>query len=271
MVCEIGVSMKRYIEKLRRATWSYKQPLTQMPLVLGAPVSDLFIWRNSDEWETFFELTDLPALFAGSDNPGCTVTLIFFDARGRSFKEKIVEIQPLCRQTIPLSEIIGSAHGSAGTFSVFHTHTPQALKALGSNLTERGYVSYRYRGAPLRAYVHGNLDAIARLPDKSLQLLGGQSIMCREYSLQYAFMPLSSYELSIVNPTPKIQRIVCRTLSTNGKQIDAQIADLLPRGSHLFSVSPEHTQQRIVMSSHLIMARPLVFRIQNQTMDVFHG
>lgn len=263
--------MKNFVAKLRRATWSYKQPLTHMPLVLGTPVSDLFIWRNSEEWETFFELTDLPALFAGPDNPGRNVTLIFFDTAGRSFKETIIEIQPVRRQTLSLSEIIGSAHGSVGTFSVFHTHTPQALRALGSNLTERGYVSYRYRGSPLRAYVHGNLDAIARLSDKSLQLLGGQSIMRREYNLQHALASLSSYELCIVNPTSKRQRIVCRTLSTNGKQIDAQIADLLPRGSHLFSVSPKHSQQRVVMRSHLIMARPLVFRIENQTMDIFHG
>lgn len=263
--------MKHYIEKLCRATWSYKQPLTRMPFVLGAPVSDLFVWRNSDEWETFFELIDLPALFAGPDNPGRTVSLIFFDAGGRSFKEKIVEIQPGCRQTLSLSEIIGSAHGSVGTFSVFHAHTPQALRALGSNLTERGYVSYRYRGAPLRAYVHGNLDAIARLSDKSLQLLGGQSIMRREYNLQHALRPLSSYELSIVNPTPKRQRIVCRTLSINGKQIDYQIANLLPRGTHLFSVAPVQANQRVVISSHLIMARPLVFQIQDQRMDIFHG
>jgi len=263
--------MKNFIAKLRRATWSYKQPLTLMPLVLGTPVSDLFIWRNSEEWETFFELTDLPALFAGPDNPGCTVTLIFFDTAGRSFKEKIVEIQPVRRQTLSLSEIIGSTHGSVGTFSVFHTHTPQALKALGSNLTERGYASYRYRSAPLRAYVHGNLDAIARLPDKNLQLLGGQSIMRREYNLQHTLAPLRSYELSIVNPTPKRQRIVCQALSTNGKQIDAQIADLLPGGSHLFSVVPAQVNQRVVISSHLIMARPLVFQIQDQRMDVFHG
>jgi hypothetical protein len=263
--------MKHYIEKLRRATWSYKQPLTHMPLVLGAPISDLFVWRNSDEWETFFELTDLPALFAGPNNPGRTVTLIFFDTAGRSFEEKIVEIQPVCRQTISLSEIIGSAHGSVGTFSVFHTHTPQALRALGSNLTERGYSSYRYRGAPLRSYVHGNLDAIARLPDNNLQLLGGQSIMRREYNLQHALALLSSYELCILNPTPKRQKIVCRTLSINGKQINAQIADLLPGGVHLFSVAPTEANQRVVISGHLIMARPLVFQIQDQRMDVFHG
>lgn len=263
--------MKRHIERLRRATWSYKQPLTCLPLDAGAPVSDLFVWRNSGEWETFFELTDLPALFGASNDAGRSATLVFFDAAGQAFLEKTVEIPPGRRYTLALSEIVGNDHGPAGTFSVFHTHTPPGLKALGSYLAERGYVSYRYRAAPLRAYVHGNLDAIARLPDQSLQLLGGQSVRRREYSLQHALLAPGSYELGIVNPTRKKQRIVCRTLSASGKLLGSQAMTLAPRGCHLFRVAPEHEQQRIVMSSRLIMARPLVFRIQNQTVDVFHG
>lgn len=263
--------MKRHIERVRRATWSYMQPLTHLPAVAGAPVSDLFVWRNSEEWETFFELTDLPALFAGADSAGGHVTVVLFDAAGQTILEKTVEITPGRRNTFALSGIIGSRFGSAGTFSVFHAHTPHSLQGLGSHLAERGYVSYRYRGAPLRAYVHGNLDAIARLPDQSLQLLGGQSIRCRKYNLQHALSTQGYYELCIVNPTPKKQRIVCRALSASGKLLGLQAADLPPRGSHLFRVAPEHAQQRIVMSSRLIMARPLVFHIQNQTMDVFHG
>lgn len=263
--------MMRHIQRLRRATWSYKQPLTTHPVAAGAPVSDLFVWRNSDDLETFFELTDMPSLFAGSDGTGGNVGLVFFDAAGRVILEKTVEILPSRRHTLALSEIIDKEHGPVGTFSVFHTHTPQDLMALGSHLAERGYVSYRYLGAPLRAYVHGNLDAIARLPAETLQLLGGQSVMRREYCLQYSLAPPNRYELGVVNPTPKKQRIVCLAFSETGKLLSSQSIDLAPRGSHLFKVEPEHARQRIVMSSHLIMARPLLFRIHNRTMDVFHG
>ncbi len=263
--------MKRYIERVRRATWTYKQRLTRVPAIAGAPVSDLFLWRNSEEWETFFELMDLPALFTGPDSAGGHITLVLFDASGQFLLEKKIEITPGRRKTLALFETIGSGFGSVGTFSVFHAHTPKSLQGLGSHLAERGYVSYRYRCAPLRAYVHGNLDAIAQLPDQRLQLLGGQSIRCREYHLQHAMGKQGYYELGIVNPTPKRQRVVCRILSANGKLIDLQSVDLAPRGTHLFRVTPEHTQQRIVISSRLVMARPLVFRIVNQTMDVFHG
>jgi len=262
--------MMRQLERLRRATWTYKQPLTHVPAITGAPVSDLFVWRNSEIWETYFELTDLPGIFAGKDSEGGHVRFVFFDTSGQLFLEKAVEITP-GRKTLALSSLIGNNHGMAGTFAVFHAHTPKRLQALGSHLTERGYVSYRYLGAPLRSYVHGNLDAVACLPDQSLQLLGGQSVLMRDYNLQHCLKKQGRYELGIVNPTLKMQRIVCRTLSASGKLMGSQTATLPPRGSHLFEVSPEHVQQRIVISSRLVMARPLVFCIRNQTMDVFHG
>ena len=263
--------MKAIIERLRRAAWTFKQPLTRLPLVAGSPVSDLFIWRNSNEWETFFELTDLPALFAGFDNAERIVTLVFFDVNGQIFFEKIVEILPGRRYTLALSKIIGKKHGSVGTFSVFHSYTPQHLIAIGSSLAERGYVSYRFRDSPIRSYVHGNLDAITRLPNKSLQLLGGQSIWRRKYNLQYSIDTPCTYELGIVNPTSKKQRIVCRILLRDGNLFDSQAVDLPSRGSYLFKVTPKYTQQKIVISSKLIMARPLVYRFNNQTVDVCHG
>jgi len=263
--------MKTYFERLRRAAWSYRQPLTHVPAATGATVSDLFVWRVSSEWETFFELIDMAGLFASVEGTQAKVMLMFFDASGQFLLEKMVDIQPNRRNTLAISEFVGSGHGESGTFSVFHSHTPSNLCAFGSHLAERGYVSYRYLNAPLRAYVHGNLDAVARMPDQSLQLLGGRSFLDREYNLQHSLASNSTYELGIVNSTTQAQRIECRTLYADGKLCTSQSVDLAPKGSHFFKVTPEHAQQRIVMRSRLVMARPLVFRIQNQKMDVFHG
>ena len=263
--------MKRYFERLRRAAWSYRQPLTHVPTATRATVSDLFVWRVSSDWETFFELIDMPGLFASAEGTAAKVMLVFFDANGQFILEKMVKIQPNRRNTLAISKIVGSGHGESGTFSVFHSHTPPSVYAFGSHLAERGYVSYRYRNAPLRAYVHGNLDAVARMPDQSLQLLGGRSFLGREYNLQHLLVSNSAYELGIVNPSTRAQRIECRGLYADGKLCTSQSVDLAPKGCHLFKVTPEYAQQRIVIRSRLVMARPLVFRIQNQKMDVFHG
>jgi hypothetical protein len=265
--------IKAVKKRLRRAIWVYKQPLTLVPTLNGAPVSDLFLWRNSNEWETFFELIDMQALFTGAVNAGRSVKIIFFDAKGRLFLEKSVNMEPFRRKTLAVSEIIGNVGGEYGTFAVFHSHTPKELTSIGSHLAERGYLSYRHRQAPLRAYVHGNLDAVAHLSDHCLQLLGGRSLLQREFRLQHILARQGVYELGIVNPTVTNQAIICQKLSGDRKVIGEERTYLPPRGSHFFRIMPTSNQnwQWIVLRSRLVMARPIIFRLENDTADVFHG
>lgn len=266
--------MQRHIERLRRAFWNFKQPLTLRPEVIGVPVSDLFVWRNSEEWETFFELMDIPSLFADCENiPDRHVTIFFFGSNGALLLEKRLGVVPNQRHTLNISALIPKSAWAFGTFCVFHSHTPQVVTELGSYIAERGYVSYRYKAAHLRSYVHGNLDAIALLSNKRLQPLGGSSFRSREYRLQHALRGPALYEVGIVNPTLRLQRFSCRLLSTSsGEILAAQEACVKPQGCHVFLIQVEQTQQgRIVINSHMVMARPLIFRIQGQGMDVFHG
>jgi hypothetical protein len=47
---------------------------------------------------------------------------------------------------------------------------------------------------------------------------------------------------------------------------------LPPGGIQLVPVRADKSEPvRLVIQSHLVMARPLVFRIQNLKLDVFHG
>jgi len=266
--------MRNPIERARKALWILKQPLTQKPKVVGVPVSDLFVWRNSNEWKTFFELTDIAGLFFGHENmPARYATICFFDGSGTLFLEKYLDLQPNQRQTLDLSLFVSESKCSFGTFCVFHSHTPQVVTALGSFVAERGYVSYRYNGALLRAYVHGNLDAICQLPDMNRQLLGSSSFLAREYRLQHELTGAAQYEIAMVNPSSRQQRICCYVLSTrHGAVLDTQEVKLQPGGAHVFLVQMEQTETaRVIISSHLVMARPLVFRINNNRMELFHG
>jgi hypothetical protein len=102
-------------------------------------------------------------------------------------------------------------------------------------------------------------------------MLGGQSIRAREYRLQHPLSAESVYELAMVNATHKTQRIVCEILSSERKIVETYEINLAPRGSALLSISPDCERQRVVIRSSLVMARPLVFRLTDQKMDVFHG
>lgn len=268
------MTLMQKVERYRRALWTWRQPLTRRPLASAVPISDLFVWRNSSEWSTSFELIDVPGLFSdGEKGLDKHATLFLFDEQGHQFLMKRLEVQPGRRQTINLAAFLSEADGAAGTFAVFHSSSPPELEPTGSFLAERGYVSYRYLDAPLRAYVHGNLDAIAHGADGALQLLGGSSFLSREYSLQHELQPGVFYELGIVNPTSTSQRCICNLISIrSGKIMGVQMVNLAPGGIQLVPVRADKSEPvKLVIQSHLVMARPLVFRIQNLKLDVFHG
>jgi hypothetical protein len=121
--------------------------------------------------------------------------------------------------------------------------------------------------------VHGNLDAVAQGPDGGLELLGGTSFLRRQYSLQHELLPGVVYELGLVNPTTRVQRVTFKLISAHSGRIISAHLENVPSGGIHFIVVPvdESGSVRLVIESHLVMARPLVFRIQNLKLDVFHG
>ncbi len=266
--------MRNFIARARRALWTFKQPITKIPKLLGVPISDLFVWRNSDVWQTFFELTDISGLFVDHEKmPERYATFFFFDNEGVLLFEKRLGLICNQRQTIDLSVFLSDSKCAFGTFCVFHSYTPKVVSDLGSFITERGYVSYRYNGAPLRSYVHGNLDAISLWPDKSMKMLGANSFLSRTFRLQHELLGPALYEIGVVNPSSRVQHLSCQIRSSqSGEILDIQKAVMSPRGTHVFQVKLEQSAAaRIIINSHLVMARPLVFRINNHKMDVFHG
>lgn len=267
--------MKTFAEKimgLKRRAWTFCQPLTLTPVGAASPISDLFVWRSSDLWTTSFELMDIASLFEDGHDERW-VTLVFFDQNGSCLGEKRVDLQPGCRQTVDISTLVGCSHGELGTFAVFHSSTPFAITKLGSFLAERGYVSYRYQLSPLGSYVHGNFDAISRGPDNQLLLLGGVSILKREYRLQYQFLPQEMYELALVNITSILQTLSYSLISaSSGEVVVCKSIAIKPGAVALIPLKLDVVEAvRLVIKSNLVMARPLVFRIQNLKMDVFHG
>jgi hypothetical protein len=266
--------MPHIIKRLRRAIWTVRQPLTRIPMHLGMPVSDLFVWRYSPIWETYFDLTDIPGLFLDHETEGGRhAILYFFDRLGRLVSEQYIELLPYRRHTLELSKFVANAGCDIGTFSVFHPHAPASVLDLGSYIAERGYISYCYQGAPLRSYVHGNLDAVALAPDGNLQMLGSTSLLKRQFRLQYAMHDESLYEFGIVNSTSRVQRVRFQMHSMgDDKVLDVQEAELKPRGIHVFEVfSQDMVPPLVTIDSHIVMARPLVFKTSNDQLDVFHG
>jgi len=197
--------MNSTVQKILKIHWLVKQSLTKKPTDRRAKVSDLFMWRKDKDWRTFFELLDLPALFGSNDKH--FVDVVFFDQLGQEIAMHQLDLLHLGRQVLDLSTIITqlNTEDELGTFAVFHSQVPESIAQSESWITERGYIGYQYKNAPLNSYVHGNYDAIAKT-DLGMQLLGGESFLKRKYQLQFVFLPSSSSEVAFVNPCVKAKK-----------------------------------------------------------------
>ena len=262
--------MTLILEKLRLLLWKIGQPLTKIPPSSNAAVSDLFIWRHTDEITTYFELLNLPYLLNFSA-PHPSVTLVIFNCYGDILSEVNIDYSPNLRHRIKLRDYLPAACGTYGSFSIFHHPRNLSPDIYKSFIAERGFTSYKFASTPVHSFVHGNLDAIARLDDDSLSPLGGSSIRNRTYKLQFNLRITETYEFIIVNPSKSAQIIEFTVLNFSSNVIFSETINLASLACHIFRYTASDDDQLALFTSKLIMARPLVFRYQGNSIDVFHG
>jgi hypothetical protein len=239
-------------------------------------VSDLFPFRFDGGWETHYELLNVPALIDPERLASSTyVTKIwFFNEDGRQFHQWQTENHGLGRRTINISDLVRAQAGpDRGTFSCFHQVFLPQLEATGGFLTERGYTGYaNTANSRIRGYVHGNLDAVGLDDTGRLTPLGKGFLLRRgEYRLQHRLEGPATYEFCIVNSSRRHEAIEVELL-TDGAGA-TQSARVVPsRGSmwaHFEVASGKRA--RVIVRSRLNLPRPVVFRVEATSFDVFHG
>jgi len=79
--------------------------LTSIPKSINAVTSDLFPFRTEHNWETYFELLNVPFLINPNEQSktGNRVKFIFFDENGKIFHEKTIENPGFNRNTISIN------------------------------------------------------------------------------------------------------------------------------------------------------------------------
>ncbi len=256
----------------KKILWRYKQPLTKIPATANASCSDLFIWRSDENWQTFFELIDMLALFLNNTEKQRKARLLIFDNKGVLYSEQEVEIQPHRRNRICLSNFIKQIKCSFGTFAIFHLNVADVIIKADAYLTDRGYVSYQYKNAPLNNYVHGNFDAIATHKQKRFELLGGHSFLMRRYYLQYLLESHYAYEIALVNITHKIQKITFILISAvNHNILSSEEISINSGAVVIFPIKVDNIAKRLIIKSKIVMARPIIYAYYNNKIDVLHG
>ena len=150
---------------------------------------------------------------------------------------------------------------------ILHKKIPNSVLKLQSFIAERGYVSYQYKNAPLRSYVHGNLDAI----DDSLAPLSGSSFLNRQYNLQYLLEMGKAYEIALVNASSKNKKVEFKVIDFNASIWMEKFINLKPKQVFILPIKDIPNPSHLIIKSKIIMARPVIFSFNNDKMDVFHG
>ena len=247
--------------------------LTKAPTDNLAVVSDLFPIKQDLNWKTEFEFLNVAGLISGDNNQKefYSEKIYFFDAMGKFLGFRTIQMENVGRKTLKLSELLTGELVSAKTFAVFHPNVPNKFDMAGSYLAERGYGGYEYKNLGVKGYVHGNLDAVALTKDK-VKPLGNSGLIPRFYTVQHNLTGPSTYEFIFTNPTArkiKITPSISQSPNTWSKAESFQIPSLGTYTYTFYVKATERTYARF--KSRLYLARPVVFRISNDSMDVFHG
>ena len=265
--------MRNILTRLRRAPWIVGQRLVRRPKHSNFAVSDLFSWFNDGNIKTVFELVDIYALFEGKSSSGAK--MFVFNNSGQLILQKHILFEGARRVRIDFTELLSNVPDTSGTFSVFHDETPEAFCQGESFVAERGYVGYSLTDNDCFNYAHGNHDAISYDRDsENVELLGSVSILKRDYNLQYLLELGVEYVFLLTNNSKKIQNVEYRVIG-NGSSSNVVLHNELQisaGGVGVFKVCLKgDSPGRLVITSKLIMARPVVFRIDKNGLDCFHG
>lgn len=271
--------LKHYLKKNVPARWlelfSFKAvSITKIPPP-DAVISDLFVLRVEDGWETIFECLQFETLLNPSEKVDLqTLIFCFYTKTGQFITERKVTLPKEIKTTININQLVEDLTlNEDGLFAIFHPQKKYWIRQHDSFLAERGYIGYaNSRLGAIKAYVHGNLDAIARSDSMRTDLLlGNYSFFKKEYRLQHNLEPGNNYELYLVNPTSTKQRFNL-VQKTNQKE-DRIIVDLPPMGLYKYvkTVDKNEDTTFIIIESKLYLARPVVFKIMPSSFDVFHG
>jgi len=277
------MSFKRLIGKLIERVLPYSIVvflknqiwLVLIPYEKKSVISDLFPFKINEQWDTQFELLNLPALLNPENlNVQNNVRFIFFDENGGVIHEHILQNSGCQRNTLNIKDLLGQHSKSGyGTFACFHEYYGNEEQLYGGFLAERGYTGYENKAiSNTKGYVHGNLDAIALNSSNELMCLGRYSKLSKyEFRLQHELTGEAIYELGFVNSSNKSQRLTIKFVS-QGEEEENIVFEIPSRGIRWYKKElDENDKGRVIIVSRLNLARPVIFRHQKKSFDVFHG
>jgi hypothetical protein len=236
--------------------------------------SDLFPWRVTDEWDTRFDLVNVPSLLFPERDLIDRPVVVVFDKNGKEICRKKFVLKPLEYHPLVLRDLLGE-HTGVGTFAIFHSirDLPE-LAEKKMMITDRGYLAFKRKQDKFWSYVHGNLQALAKAEDSDdLETLGGRYKNDVVYRPQLPFGDCKAFDLTFTNPTAVPQQIRLRLYDAKRNLLDTLDGGIIsPLGLQVFSV--DNTDGKVAMVEgvgKIAMWRPAIFKHYESHFAMLHS
>ena len=167
--------------------------------------SDLFIWRDVSNWDTYFNIAHLGPILNPYYKEEYSAIIELYDSQGSTIETKKISLVFGDSYLLSINDLLVTCKEkyTSGTFAVFHLAN---LTALFGNkrvcLAERGFVSYKRKSdvSVLRAYAHGNMIATGFCLIKNISRRLGVYQKAKKYYRQQLTLEDSLYsEIALVN------------------------------------------------------------------------
>ncbi len=260
----MGSRLRRYVGN---------NPVAELrPFDSRASISDLFVWRCDDEWETEFDLFNI-ASFAFPDLlPQEECRIILFDKDGLRIADHSLVLSPFERRALKISDYLSGNKG-LGTFAIFHHSICDVrYEQFKTHLTERGYIGYRRKGDSLKSFCHGNLQSLSQGPhQKDFSYVAATAAPMR-YHPQLILSDSRKIELIYTNPSARAQSLSINLFDKAGHKVEEKHAVVPSRAVRIIEVDNAdgliHTFDN---TGGIVMWRPVIKKYYDTHFDVMHG
>lgn len=218
----------------------------------GSSVSDLFIWRKDQHFDTCFRFTDLLDFL--SSKGGTFIKLIILNDSGEKIFEKKIEFNEKLNEII-FSNLIPSFQGY-GSFLIFHYY--QNNEKFENIIRNSCYTGISYK-KNLPSFVHGNVPCSYEYNKKiNINIIGTSYLNNSKYFLQDNFKNFDKVELFFSNPTEQLIKL----------KIDNDEFVLKKKQSLIYDVIKK---DKIEIISNCYYLRPYIFKYRGDFIDIHHG
>jgi hypothetical protein len=219
-------------------------------------ISDSFIWRTDNDYETVFKFSDIPKLFLQKNQTKAEI--VFYDSK-KNFLKKIYLEKLKLSNSINIDKNFMNGFEGYGFFHIFYRNEDfyHNEKTVFSN---RCYLGFSKNGE-YTSFVHGNTYVYSKSFDFKIEkfnFVNTSFFKKQKYRIQNSFKSFDYSELFFTNPT---DTKIYFSVNENNYSINGY-------SSLLIKLEKVNVVEII---SNCYWLRPIVFNYKNNFFDVYHG